>query len=92
MLSRGTPCLLADFDGNGFTDAAFLGSGSENRSPVVVLMFDEVGLSATIDLPKPIQDLALSQGAKDRAAIMDPTEPRVVFLHDGSRFRMGTRP
>ncbi len=85
-LEAGTPCLLADFDGNGHTDALFLAPpGPSGLSLAVALLFDEVGLSATADVPKPVATLGLAEGVPGRAVLAGPDGVRFVFL-DG-RFR-----
>lgn len=88
-LQNGTPCLLADFDGNGHTDAAFFGADASDPRAAVVLMHDAVGLSATHDLPKPVSAPRLERAAADKAAIVDG---EVWFVLSGDRFRMGMRP
>ena len=91
--SQPIPCLLADFDGNQHTDAAFLGPEDDGgRRPVVVLMFDEVGLDAAVDLPRPVENLALAGGLPTRAALKDPTLKDVVFVYDDGRFRAALKP
>ena len=85
----GTPCLLADYDGNGFTDAAFIEVTERKEKRVVVLMFDNVGLSAVFELPKTVQQLALRKGTGK--TLLSPGDQTVfVFIED--KFRVGLSP
>ena len=77
------PCLLADFDGNGFTDAAFVGP-EPRPSPTEVLMFDDVGLSATVRLPRPVSELRLAEGAPGKALL---ASKELLFIYSGERFQ-----
>jgi hypothetical protein len=88
-LAAGTPCLLADFDGNGHTDAAFLGDLEAELHPVRVLFHDAVGLEATAELPKPVRRLALTAAVPGKAALADG---EVVFVFLDGRFRLAMRP
>lgn len=89
-LTSGTPCLLADFDGNGHSDAVFLGAAQGEARPAVVLLFDSVGLSAVADLPKPISDVGLESGAPGRALIGTPSG--LLFVYADGGFKLGMRP
>ncbi len=85
----GTPCLLADFDGNGITDAAFFEATTQPERRVLVLMFDDVGLSSVEELPKPVAQLNLIPGPNK--ALLSSGE-NLVFVYSKNRFRLGVVP
>lgn len=85
---EGTACLLADLDGNGHTDAVFLGEPKAGLRSAVALLFDGVGLSAVLELPKPVRSLALSAGIPGRASLADGD---IVFLVREGKIVMGKK-
>lgn len=82
------PCLLADFDGNGHTDAAFFAKETEILSRGVVLFFDAGGLSAIADLPKSVAKPTSTADVPGKAVIADG---KAAFVWDGKRFVVGLR-
>lgn len=90
-LAAGTPCLIADFDGNGFNDFAFVDPTFGHptlAARVQVLLFDEVGLKATAILPKRVRALGLAPAADGRTALVEPglTAERYHFVYRDDRF------
>ena len=90
-LAGGTLCLLADFDGNGTQDAAFVDDkygDPKLASQVQVLMFDQVGLMATAILPKRVRSLGLSALSDGRTALVEPgpMASRFRFVYADGQF------
>ncbi len=87
-LARGTPCLLGDFDGNGFEDAAFLGKdyGKAPAAAVTVLLFDDVGLRSTLSFPKKVATLAV-HSENGKVGLLE-TQSRLFFVYGDGKFDM----
>ena len=90
VLDTTVQCLLADYDGNGFTDLAVLGPKTKNRHSVKVLLFDEIGLSNIRELPKPVRHLSLDGKGSHGQAIL-AGDDGVIFIYLNNRFQMAVK-
>ncbi len=96
-LAAGTPCLIADFDGNGSDDIAFVDdrfTDPKLAAQVQVLLFDQVGLMATSMLPKRVQSLGLAPLQDGRTALVEPgpAAERFRFVYRDGRFHFEVIP
>ncbi|MEM7674923.1 MAG: hypothetical protein AAF449_02860, partial [Myxococcota bacterium] len=87
----GTLCIIADFDGNGVDDLAFVDDKYKDpqvAARVAVLMFDRIGLMATTMLPKRVLRLGWAPTEDDRIALVEPelTEGQYRFMYRDGRF------
>ncbi len=100
-LAKGVPCVMGDFDANGYTDVALLGKkygtkkdGKHVAAGVQVLMFDELGLRATAPLPKRMTSLKMMPAPDNpkRSVLTEPgAEGVYYFKFDGSNFQFTRR-
>ncbi len=95
QLAAGTPCLIADFDGNQVDDLAFVDTNfgdPTQAAQVQVLLFDQYGLTAAVALPKRVRTLGVRTLADGRAALVEPgpTEKKFRFVFEGKQFRFET--
>lgn len=83
-MTKGTPCLLGDFDGNGHTDGAFLepGLGDKPAVSVAVLMYDAGGVMLATKIPKKVTSLALLREA-DKQTLVEPEAAMRFDFTDG---------
>lgn len=87
-LAKGTPCLLADLDGNGTEDIVFVGKdyGKAPAVPVRVLLFDDLGLRDTPLFPKKVTTLSVHE--KDgKKGLLEPSS-RLFFVYENGKFEM----
>lgn len=87
-LAKGTPCLLADLDGNGKQDIVFVGKdyGKAPAVAVTVLLFDDLGLRDTPIFPKKVTTLSVHE--KDgKKGLLEPSS-RLFFVYENGKFEM----
>ncbi|MEL7369768.1 MAG: hypothetical protein AAFN74_12700 [Myxococcota bacterium] len=97
QLATGTLCIIADFDGNGAEDIAFVDGkykDPQTASQVAVLMFDRIGLMSTTTLPKRVLRIAQAPAEDGSIALVEPdiTEGRYRFKYRDGRFEFERTP
>ena len=88
-LATGTPCLIADIDGNGHDDFVFLDEKYGHPTLAAraqVLMFDEMGLMATAPLPKRVRNLAWAAHHGAHALVEPILAKKFRFVYRDGRF------
>jgi hypothetical protein len=85
-LAAGTPCLIGDLDGNGFSDLVFVEpsygkveGGARQVVNASVLYFDHVGLTMIQEVPKKVALLSLEPAATGMKLVAGSSEHRLVF-------------
>lgn len=95
LSTEGAWCVMGDFDNNGYADLAVLGANWQPDGPaadVRVLLFDDVGLTATAPLPKRMKSLARSE-VEGRHVLVEPAAAHKYYFRyaEAGRFEMGKR-